>query len=332
VAERRSSPGRWQRLSWQLWTSHLLVVVITLLALAAALVMVVGSWLLRQGYVGREPALDAQVVGVAVGNLVRRGAPEPEISALLAAIQRGDVQLPGGAFEIQRGPRAGGPFSGGPTAGGPPVLRPDLQEVEALVIVGPDGTVLAASDRSRYPPGTAFPPSDQSAWVEPLARAWAGERDPGRLSARRAGSTGLGAYPILDSVSGRPLAVVALQRRIAAPIEPPFLVARFLAFVGLATLAALVGSSLFAISFSAVAAWLLSRRIGGRLERLSRAADALAEGDLAQRVPPGKPDELGLLIERFNTMAERLEQSRAALEAEKSRVEESLRTRRELVE
>ena len=69
----RAVPWR-QRLSWQLWMSHFTVVVITLVALVGSMVLVAGLWLFRQGHVLREPALDAQVLSIAVGNLVRRGA------------------------------------------------------------------------------------------------------------------------------------------------------------------------------------------------------------------------------------------------------------------
>src|SRR5205823_8692255 len=45
----------------------------------------------------------------------------------------------------------------------------------------------------------------------------------------------------------------------------------------------------------------------------------------------GPPDEVGRLAERFNLMAERLQESIAALEVEKRKAEDSLRTKRELV-
>jgi signal transduction histidine kinase len=52
---------------------------------------------------------------------------------------------------------------------------------------------------------------------------------------------------------------------------------------------------------------LIARSIAGRLDRVRAAAGALAEGDLASRVPEGGPAELDELAVAFNRMAEALE-------------------------
>lgn len=54
------------------------------------------------------------------------------------------------------------------------------------------------------------------------------------------------------------------------------------------------------------AAWLLSRQLTGPLSQISEAADALAKGDLTQRVPLERQDELGTLAKSFNSMAEQV--------------------------
>lgn len=51
---------------------------------------------------------------------------------------------------------------------------------------------------------------------------------------------------------------------------------------------------------------LLASRISGPLRELSRAAHALAEGDLSQRVTKRSDDEVGELVDSFNRMAARL--------------------------
>jgi signal transduction histidine kinase len=313
-----------QRLSWQLWTSHFTVVVITLVALVGSIVLLAGLWLLRQGFILRDPALDAQVLSNTIGNLVRRGAPEEQLSGVLAALPNGGLRLPMGTFDPPRGPRWG--------PGPPPALRgPDLQNLDFVAVVGPDGRVLGSSDRDRFPPGSSFPPPAQSEWAEVTARALAGERDPADLSTQQRGGLAFGAYPIVDPASGRPLAALVLAKPAAIPHDLATMIGRAVAAFGLATTAVLAVSSGFALTFSALAAYLLSRRLSGRLERLSQAADAVARGDLEQRVEPGQGDEVGRLAEHFNLMAERLCGTIAALEVEKERAEASLRAKRELV-
>ena len=63
-------------------------------------------------------------------------------------------------------------------------------------------------------------------------------------------------------------------------------------------------------------AWWGSRRLTAPLVGVTRAAEAIASGDLAQRVPPGRDDELGRLAQSFNTMAEQVSRSHHHLEAQ----------------
>ena len=310
-----------RRLSWQLWASHLTVIVITLVALVGALVLLAGAWLFRQGMLLREPALEAQVVSTAVGNLVRRGAPEPRISELLSDLQAGGVQVPGGPFAGR----------GGPWSGPPPALRMDLQNLEYLVVVTPDGRILASSDRARFPPGELLAAVVDPTVRELVGRAVVGERDPARLSSQQPDAQAAGVYPILGLDGVRPIGAVLLAKQLSAPPTGPGLLVRALAAFSIGTILVLFVSSAFALTFSGVAAYLLSRRLGRRLDALSRAAEGVASGDLTRRVEVGEPDEVGRLAERFNLMAERLQATIAALEVEKQKVEESLRTRRELM-
>jgi signal transduction histidine kinase len=98
---------------------------------------------------------------------------------------------------------------------------------------------------------------------------------------------------------------------------------RVLAVVG-AALVVLVAASLFALVSAGLFSYLLSRRLVARLERLGRTADALAAGDLSQRVGESGDDEVGQLARRFDDMACRLQTAMAELEA-------TLKTKRELV-
>ena len=71
----------------------------------------------------------------------------------------------------------------------------------------------------------------------------------------------------------------------------------------------LVGSLVFA--FAGLFSLWLVRRLTTPVTRLTRAAHAIAEGELHQQVPidPNGPRELVELSEQFNTMAQRLEES-----------------------
>ncbi len=81
----------------------------------------------------------------------------------------------------------------------------------------------------------------------------------------------------------------------------------------------LVGSLVFALA-GLFSLWL-ARRLTTPVTRLTRAARAMAEGDLHQHVPidPNGPRELAELSEQFNTMAERLEESIRLIQEDRDR-------------
>ena len=64
---------------------------------------------------------------------------------------------------------------------------------------------------------------------------------------------------------------------------------------------------------SLLAAWLVSRRLTGRLRALGEGARRVGAGDWSARVPPGGRDEVGRLIAAFNEMASGLEDQRRRL-------------------
>jgi len=89
----------------------------------------------------------------------------------------------------------------------------------------------------------------------------------------------------------------------------------------------LVGAVLFAILLAGAAGTFLSRRIARPLERLARAASAVARGDLEQQVPVDSDiSELHSLGEAFNNMTANLRQSDQAKNAFIADVTHELRT------
>jgi len=109
---------------------------------------------------------------------------------------------------------------------------------------------------------------------------------------------------IAKAVLGTPWMVVAElpSRVILAPAR-----GYLLSMAPIAALIVLVG---------ALAAWWGSRRITTPLVGVTHAAEAIASGDLEQRVPAGGDDELGRLARSFNTMAEQVSRSHHQLEAQ----------------
>ncbi|MDP8924232.1 MAG: HAMP domain-containing histidine kinase, partial [Chloroflexota bacterium] len=106
---------------------------------------------------------------------------------------------------------------------------------------------------------------------------------------------------------------------------------RGLAIFSAASVAVLAAASVFALASASLVGYLLARRLVARLERLGRAAEALAAGDLSQRVEEGPPDEVGQLARRFNRMADRLAATVSELEAERRQAQVALQAKRELV-
>jgi signal transduction histidine kinase len=103
-------------------------------------------------------------------------------------------------------------------------------------------------------------------------------------------------------VPGTPWMVVAEvpSRLVAAPARSYL--------VSMAPIAALI------VVLGALLAWWGSRRLTTPLVDLTHAAEAIAAGDLAPRVPVHRHDELGRLGTSFNTMAERVARSHQELE------------------
>lgn len=78
---------------------------------------------------------------------------------------------------------------------------------------------------------------------------------------------------------------------------------------------------------SAAAGFILSRHLLRPLEALSNETEALARGDFSHRINVQGDDEIADLGQRFNVMAENLQQSYQALEGRKGELEREVRTR-----
>jgi signal transduction histidine kinase len=303
------------RLRWQLTLSHLVAIACTLLAMTAALALVSGFWIARMFDPTEQAAREARNAAAALAVPLRQGADAAELNTRLRVLEETSLHDWGG-------PPWGGP-PGGPNRFGP--LEPELAY---LVLVGPGGEVLASSE----PGSNTFSPPERPDWARVAVPALAGERPTGRLVTRLEGRApvALSAAPV-PGAGGQPVAAVVVGWRTLAVPPGPVGVVRALFIFGAASVAVLGGASVFALVSAGLVAYLLSRRLVRRLERLSQATEALAGGDLTQRVDEGPSDEVGQLARRFNHMAGQLSTTVTELEAARARTEAALEAKRALV-
>lgn len=104
----------------------------------------------------------------------------------------------------------------------------------------------------------------------------------------------------------------------------------FLAVINLYLLYAVLFAALVV---TAIGGYAVSRRLLRPLEDLSRETDAIAGGNFGSRVSVSGSDEIAALGDKFNAMAQRLQESSKAIHAHRDRLEEEVRLRtRELEE
>lgn len=96
---------------------------------------------------------------------------------------------------------------------------------------------------------------------------------------------------------------------VVAQIPTRFIVAPARAYVG-----SMAPIALLIVVVGALIAWVGSRRLTRPLSDVTRAAEAIATGDLGPRVVVRREDELGRLARSFNTMADRISRSHHELE------------------
>jgi signal transduction histidine kinase len=141
-------------------------------------------------------------------------------------------------------------------------------------------------------------------WSLPIVEL--ARRDPAAATAQV--STGAGKRKV-DAIRRRFDRFVAVEQRLLNQRRDAATAAgRRAAMVGLG---GILAAALLILAFTAY----LSRKIVLPLRRVAAAAHRVAAGDLAARVPPVGPGELGALAEAFNSMAGALESNHEQLEA-----------------
>jgi signal transduction histidine kinase len=202
-----------------------------------------------------------------------------------------------------------------------------------VLLLAPDGRVVASSNPARYPVGRRLGDPAMGALPAQVTTqpptAW-GKRDRLAPTPTRNGAVLWTAAPVLDlggldkGVKPSPvsdlLGVVYVQVPAAARLaeEPSWWNALAPQLgVGLLVLAG-------AIPVGLVFGLLSTRRLIGRLRRLAATTVAVADGDYRHRLPTSGGDEVAQLEGNFNRMAERLD---AAIATERQLAEAGERAR-----
>jgi signal transduction histidine kinase len=209
----------------------------------------------------------------------------------------------------------------GPGVGSPVLpLRAEVLRPPLVVLLAPDGRVVASSNPARYPVGRRLGDPAMGALPAQVRTrpptAW-GKRDGLTPTPTPAGAVLWTAAPVLDlgglekgtkpSPVSDLLGVVYVQVPAAAKLVDQPSWREALApqlIVGLLVLGG-------AIPVGIVFGLLSTRRLIRRLRRLAATTVAVANGDLRRRVPVSGGDEVAQLEGSFNRMAERLDAAMA---------------------
>jgi signal transduction histidine kinase len=71
-------------------------------------------------------------------------------------------------------------------------------------------------------------------------------------------------------------------------------------------------AGVLAVLFAGIVGWLVSSRLSSPIQKLTRASDRMARGDLRVRSDIDRGDEVGRLADSFNSMADRVEETVAS--------------------
>jgi len=129
---------------------------------------------------------------------------------------------------------------------------------------------------------------------------------------------GLKDVPVLGAVA--PVRNVSWKVAVELPMQE--------AYAPLYRMAMAMGGALIGLCALAIAAgWVISRRLSAPLKQLTTAAAQLSQGNLDTRVPNLVQNELGLLAQTFNHMADQVQTSVRTLENTNEELEERVAQR-----
>jgi len=297
------------RLGWKLAASHLVVVLLTLVLLIAllGLLSIVSSRLTRNS--GPSLVYDPDMAELTriLATLMREHLASGDTDELTALLEQLKPEVYTGS----------GPLGG------------SLNPGTGIVLATPDGTVLAASGIPGATTGTPLASLDPPELGSVLQAALAGEHDISRLGPLMQHAGGgqmlVSAYPITDQ-EGRVIGALGLRTRPPELGSTGVPLTFVVVAISVSLIALLLTAAIPAGLLSSGAGFLLARSFGRRLAALEEATEAMARGDLSRRVAVTSRDELGRLAERFNLLAERLQEIERRRRAFVANVSHELRT------
>ena len=302
-----------RRLRRQLTLSHLVVVVITMIGLvslgaAGAMAVLIG---LLPGP-GNQATVLADAVRPAAGQTLNHTQVQVTLNALL-----------------NQGLRPGAIHSA-------PLLAVIPWSVinRRAMVADAHGTVVGATQSEDFahncPHLAAGVPLPASVWNHFLQEALVGRSTEATVPIRLLCGDGSGDQryaeaPIRDA-AGRPIGMAVVQGGRFLPTTRQ-LAGILVLGVTAATLALLIVAVLPTLAISTLVSYIFARGITRRLEAVSQAASALADGDLSKRAPLTTRNEIGRLAEDFNRMADRMEATMTELRLAHAQAESALRAR-----
>lgn len=211
-------------------------------------------------------------------------------------------------------------------------LLRDFRSISALpdliTLTNPQGGLIVTSNQTNYSQllGEYQPDLQQL-----LNKAASGQIDLSQLVLEKVQPTLLiaGAYPFITAGKVQMIVLVISRPEVALTSSSRLLGTLLVTGVFLIVTGTI--ASFFAMFTALLFGYLMSKRLVRNLETLTVAADALASGNLEQRVSSTAQDEVGRLALRFNSMAQNLQENQASLAHEKEIAEQALQTKRELV-
>jgi NarL family two-component system sensor histidine kinase LiaS len=203
---------------------------------------------------------------------------------------------------------------------------PDTRQEAFVLLIGPNGQIVASSYPARYPVAGSFAvlPSDRD---DAVAFALSGTASSG-ISSTAAGRVGYATAPVW-SKQNKPIGAIYLE---VPATPPPVTLDNFWEPLRIPLVSALI-LLVITVPIGGLFGAISTRSLVRRIHRLATATTRFTDGDYAQRVPVAGKDEVGQLEAQFNRMAEQLIESinrRQELAEQNARLGERDRISREL--
>jgi signal transduction histidine kinase len=305
------------RLRWQLTFSYLLIGMVTTILIPLvgnAYVAVVSLWVAPPLIAPMDAARD---ISARISPLLSKDLPAERLDAVLNDFLAGSIRLPiQGAAEPDRNQ-----------------VHFSLNGVRRILVLKPDGEVIAAAGKDVPQSGRALPAADAAR----LALVLSATPPNGGCTGGRpfeGPNADCAACGIVTGSGRRPSAILVVENDTSMMAEDLAAINRVAAYVILGAVSGLPLLLLTVLVVLALAGGIgafLAGRLTVRLERLARATNEVSNGEFVGPVDVVAADEVGQLAAGFNQMVVQLQEREAALSGARERAETLLGVNRRLV-